>query len=181
MTTKPRATVEDLYEAQGKAELVNGELVHMSPTGDLPSRAASAIFMRLRQFEASAGGGRAYADNTGFLVRLPGRESFSPDAAFYGGPRSGGKFLEGAPVFAVEVRSEEDYGKRAEAKMAAKRRDYFAAGTKVVWDVDVLREELVRVFRAADPEDPRVFRRGEIADAEPAVPGFRMPVEEIFD
>jgi Uma2 family endonuclease len=139
MTAKPRATVEDLYESQGKAELVNGELVQMSPTGDSPSRAASAIFMRLRRYEASAGLGRAYADNTGFLVRLPGRESFSPDAAFYVGPRSGGKFLEGAPVFAVEVRSEEDYGKGAEVRTAAKRGDYFAAGTQVVWDVDVLR------------------------------------------
>ena len=181
MTTKPRATVEDLYEAQGKAELVNGELVHMPPTGDFPSRAATAIVVRLRQCEVSAAGGRAYADNTGFLVRLPGRESFSPDAAFYVGPRSGGRFLEGAPVFAVEVRSQEDYGKRAEATMAAKRGEYFEAGTQVVWDVDVLRGELIQVFRATDPENPTVFRRGEIAGAEPAVPGFRMPVDEIFD
>jgi hypothetical protein len=39
----------------------------------------------------------------------------------------------------------------------------------------------IRVFRATDPENPTVFRRGEIADAEPAVPGFRMPVDDIFD
>jgi hypothetical protein len=47
--------------------------------------------------------------------------------------------------------------------------------------VDVLRGELIRAFRATDPENPAVFRRGEIADAEPALPGFRMPVDDIFE
>ena len=59
--------------------------------------------------------------------------------------------------------------------------DYCAAGTKVVWDVDVLREGLVRVYRADDPEHPTMFHRGETADAEPAVPGWRMLVDELFD
>ncbi len=53
--------------------------------------------------------------------------------------------------------------------MAAKRRDYFAAGASVVWDVDVLRDEVVRVYRASGPENPTLYRRGEVAEAEPAV------------
>ena len=57
-----------------------------------------------------------------------------------------------APVFAVEVRSEGDYGPAAEREMAAKRADYFAAGTKVVWDVDLLSDDVVRVYRADSPE-----------------------------
>jgi Uma2 family endonuclease len=69
---------------------------------------------------------------------------------------------------------------RITAEMAAKRAEYFAAGTQVVWDVDVLRGELIRVFRANDPENPSTFRRGEVADAEPALPGFRIPVDDIF-
>jgi Uma2 family endonuclease len=76
--------------------------------------------------------GRVRADNLGFTVNLPNRRSFSPDVTFYVGPGTGGKFMEGAPVFAVEVRSEGDYGPQAEQEMAAKRRDYFAAGTLVV-------------------------------------------------
>jgi Uma2 family endonuclease len=48
------------------------------------------------------------------------------------------KFFEGAPVFAVEVRSEGDYGPAAERELAEKRADYFAAGTLAVWDVDLL-------------------------------------------
>jgi Uma2 family endonuclease len=96
------------------------------------------------------------------------------------GPRTRGKFLQGAPVFAVEVRSEEDYGPAAEREMAAKRRDYFAAGTQVVWDVDVLRSETVNVYRGSEPDQPTVYRRGEVAEAEPAVPGWTMPVDELF-
>ncbi|MDQ3706872.1 MAG: Uma2 family endonuclease [Chloroflexota bacterium] len=181
MKVRAEATIEDLYHVpeNGKAEIVNGELVLMSPTGDLPSSAAGAIYASLRQ-NARLTGGRAYTDNAGFIVNLPHRKSFSPDAAFYVGPRSGGKFLNGAPVFAVEVRSEGDYGPKAERAIAAKRADYFAAGTLVVWDVDVLRDEVVRVYRASDPGSPVVYHRGEVAEAEPAVPGWQMPVDELF-
>jgi Uma2 family endonuclease len=90
------------------------------------------------------------------------------------------KFFEGAPVFAVEVRSEGDYGSKAERQMAAKRADYFAAGTKVVWDVDLLSETVVRVYRASDPGNPKVYSRGEIAEAEPAVPGWTMRTDDLF-
>ncbi len=182
MSIKTQATIEDLYRVadNGKAELVNGELRLMSPTGDLPSRAGFRIAISLDAHAGRTGTGRAYPDNTGFVVNLPNRKSFSPDAAFYVGPPAGGKFLKGAPVFAVEVRSESDYGPHAEQEMAAKRRDYFAAGTLVVWDVDVLRSEIVRVYRASDPDDPTVYRRGEVAEAEPAVPGWSMPLEDLF-
>ena len=65
--------------------------------------------------------------------------------------------------------------------MTAKRADYFAAGTLVVWDVDLLSEEVVRVYRDGHPDRPAsVFRRGQSADAEPAVPGWVMPVDELF-
>ena len=181
MTAQTHATIQDLYNVaeDGKAEIVNGELVLMSPTGDSPGRAGGAIYASLRAHETKSPG-LAYPDNVGFKVNLPNRSSFSPDAAFYVGPRAGGKFLDGAPLFAAEVRSEGDYGRAAERAMAAKRADYFAAGALVVWDVDVLRDEIVRVYRASDPDQPVLYRRGEIAEAEPAVPGWRIAVDELF-
>lgn len=180
MSTKPRATIEDLYRVEGKAELVNGEIVEMPPSGDDPSRASLNISISLRQYELHTGQGRAYADGAGFRVHLPHRESFSPDAAYHLGPRTGMRFLEGAPVFAVEVRSEHDYGPAAERGMQEKRADYFACGTLVVWDVDLLSPDAIKSYKASDPDAPVVFRRGDIADAEPAVPGWRMAVEELF-
>ena len=90
------------------------------------------------------------------------------------------EFLEGAPIFAVEVRSKTIYGPAAEQAMAAKRTDYFACGTLVVWDVDLLTEDVVKVYRASNPDNPTIYRRGDIAEAEPAVPGWRMPVDDLF-
>jgi Uma2 family endonuclease len=181
MSTKVQATIEDLYALPHnvKAEIVNGEIVLMSPTGDMPGRAGGSIYVSLRQYEGKTPG-RAYPDNVGFRVNLPNRESFSPDVAWYIGPSTGMKFLDGAPIFAVEVRSEYDYGPVAERLMAAKRRDYFAAGTQVVWDVDLLGTAVIKSYDANSPNTPRVFRRGEIADAEPAVPGWRISVDELF-
>jgi Uma2 family endonuclease len=90
------------------------------------------------------------------------------------------RFLEGAPVFAVEVRSENDYGPNAEDAIAKKRADYFAAGTLVVWDVDLLGPGVIKSYDANDPENPKVFRRGDVADAEAAVPGWKIGVDELF-
>ncbi|HLG13374.1 MAG TPA: Uma2 family endonuclease [Blastocatellia bacterium] len=181
MTTKARATIQDLYDVSenAKAEIVDGEIILMSPTGDMPSRAGGTIYVSLRQHEGKTPG-RAYPDNTGFRVNLPNRESFSPDAAWYTGPPGGMTFLEGAPTFAVEVRSENDYGAGAEDAIAKKRADYFAAGALVGWDVDLLSPEVIKSYDATDPGNPRVFRRTQIADAEPAVPGWRINVDDLF-
>ena len=179
MSTKVEATIEDLYKVEGKAELVNGEIVHMSPTGGLPHYAARQITIALWLYETATGTGCAIGDNTAFVVNLPHRKSFSPDAAFYSGELTM-KFNEGAPIFAAEVRSDGDYGPRAERQMALKRDDYFAAGTLVVWDVDLLNDDVVRVYRASDPKTPMVYRRGQLAEAEPALPGWTMRVDDLF-
>ncbi len=180
MSKVKEATLDDLMNEPGKAELVGGEIVRMPPTGFLPGFAAMRILFSLHEYALTHRNGYAVGDNVGFAVDLPRRKSFSPDAAYYVGPHSGMKFLEGAPVFAVEVRSDGDYGKKAEQEMAEKRTDYFAAGTLVVWDVDMLGVDVVRVYRASDPGHPTLYRRGDVAEAEPALPGWRMPVEDLF-
>lgn len=180
MSTKVEATIDDLYHVPGKAELVDGEIVRMSPIGGKPNYAGGEIFASLREHARRTKIGRAVTDNAGFRVDLPRRKSFSPDVALYTGGDPGMKFFEGAPIFAVEIRSKNDYGPRAEHRMARKRADYFAAGTLIVWDVDLLGDDVVKGYHANDPEHPKVFRRGDIADAEPAVPGWRMTVDDLF-
>ena len=105
MSQKTEATVEDLYHVpdNGKAEIVNGELVLMSPTGYAPGYASGEIFASLREHVRRTKTGRAVPDNVGFTVDLPNRKSFSPNAAYYVGHPTGMKFIEGAPVFAAEV------------------------------------------------------------------------------
>ena len=179
MAVHREATIDDLYHVEAKAEIVNGELVLMPLSGGLHGFASLVIGASLLGYARRTKRGHAFGDSVGFIVNLPHRRSFGPDAAFCTQPLTK-KFVDGAPVFAVEVRSEEDYGLVAERAMAAKRADYFAAGTLVVWDVDTLKSEVVRVYRAGDPLMPTVYRRSELAEAEPAVPDWSMPVEDLF-
>jgi Uma2 family endonuclease len=173
--------VEKLYQTKGKAEIVNGEIIKFMSTGDEPSSAAFNIAVSLKNYQRQIGKGRAYTDNVGFIVNLPNRKSFSPDASFYTGERAGMKFLQGSPIFAVEVRSENDYGENAEKSIKQKRYDYFATGTKVVWDVDLLSEEVIKSYSSENPDLPQVFKRGEIANAESALPNWIFAVDDLFE
>jgi Uma2 family endonuclease len=182
--THTAATLDDLYRVDGNAELIGGAIVPLMPSGDAPSRAAFEIAVRLREYARRQGVGVAYPDGVGYAIDPPlpnGRQSFSPDASYHVGPRPQNpmRFLEGAPTFAVEVRSEGDYGSSAvEAALAGKRADDFAAGTLVVWDVDPL-AETITVYRS-DRSEAVIYGNGQVAEAEPAVPGWQVAVDEIF-
>ena len=180
-TVKTPATLDDLYHVPddgAKYELVNGELVKMAPTGDDPNYVAGEVYSSLRLYARRLGKGRARTDGVAYTVDLPRRQSFSPDASFSFG-RSGMKFVAGAPTFAAEVRSQSDYGATADREYAAKRRDYFAVGTEVVWDIDPIAHTVTK-YTADAPETPVIFHEGETADAEPALPGWTVAVADLF-
>lgn len=181
MATVVDTLVDQLYRTPEKAEIVHGRIIMMSPASDEHGYAGGEVFLSLREHVRKSGVGRAVPDNVGFLCNLSHRQSFSPDVAYYTGPRGRRKFYPQAPDFAVEIRSDDDYGPAGERKMAEKRADYFAAGTKVVWDVDLHSDDVVCVYRASQPDKPTVYRRGQQAEAEPAVPGWSMPVDALFD
>ena len=88
-------------------------------------------------------------------------------------------FIRGVPVFAVEVRSKNDYGPADEVAIAAKRSDYFEAGTLVVWDVDPV-ANTIRSYGKASPEEATLFVSGDNARAEPALPGWTLDVTKLF-
>jgi Uma2 family endonuclease len=183
MTIAPlgrEATLEDLWEFEGPAELINGEIVPMTGTQYGPGEAAFRIRLSLHNHALTRGGGHAISESVRFIMQTPRTQAFLPDVAWFVGEVAKAEVVYGAPALAVEVRSNGDYGRGAEREMAIKRDVYFAAGTLVVWDVDVLREGWIRVYHADDPENPVVFHQGEIADAEPAVPGWRFAVDELF-
>jgi len=180
-TVKTPATLDDLYHVPDDGytyELVNGKLVKMAPTGDDPNYVAGEVFSSLRLYARRLGRGRARTDGVAYTVDLPRRRSFSPDASF-SFHQSGMKFVAGAPLFAVEVRSESDYGATANREYAAKRQDYFAAGTAVVWDVDPIARTVTK-YTAGASETPVTFSEGEMAEAEPALPGWTVAVADLF-
>ena len=177
------ATLTDLDRTAEKAELIGGRIVTFLATGRKPNRVAFRICRSLDDHATLTGLGEADTDNMGFAVQLlpSGRETFSPDVSYHRGPFPANpmRFLNAAPHFAAEVRSENDHTPSAELEMADKHADYFLAGTEVVWDVDPI-AECIQVYRATDPEHPVIFRQGDIADAEPAVPGWSVAVDWIF-
>lgn len=47
-------------------------------------------------------------------------------------------------------------------------------------DGEIVLIEIVKCYTSEDPDEPRVFHRGQVADAEPALPGWSMPVDDLF-
>ncbi len=177
------ATFDDLMKVEGKAELIGGRIIELMASGRLHGRLTKRIVNSLDAFIGAPGGAEAFGDSVGYAIDPPlisGRQSFSPDASYYDGPWSDDtSFILGAPVFAVEVRSENDYGPAMDRAYADKRADYFEAGTLVVWDVDPDAETVTK-YESANPLAVTVFRPGDTADAEPAVPGWRLDVTALF-
>ncbi len=63
------------------------------------------------------------------------------------------------------------------AEIDQKRREYFAAGTKLVWIIDP-DAETVAVY--TNPEEATVLTRADTLDGGTVLPGFRLPLEELF-
>ena len=183
-TTVAPATLDDLMRFDGKAELIDGKIVPQMPNGMLHVRMSSRILSQLMAHVAGMNVGEAFGDALGYVFdsKLPsGRQSISPDVSYYAGllPDDQEGFVHGAPTLAVEVRSVNDFGPKMDAEYGAKRKDYFFAGTLVVWDVDP-RAKTVTKYAAADPLTPVVYAAGQVADAEPAVPGWALDIDALF-
>ncbi len=175
----PHGAPADFLAIPGKAEIVRGAVMHFSLAGGLSGWAGDQIFSSLCDYARRTKLGIAVGDNKAFVVNLPGRKSFSPNVAFHRGKMRSGYYF-GAPVFAVEVRNGLDYSNDSYGRVSAKIKDYFSAGTQVVWDVDVLVYGEVWVYRKDNPDERIVYGRGEKAEAEPAVPGWSVPVDDLF-
>jgi Uma2 family endonuclease len=182
MTTQE--LISELYHIDGQAEIVDGRIVRMPLHVPLVGCALMRIFLALYDHDPDEKFGYRLGAKVAYIIDLPHRKAFCPDLSIM--PRNqplGDEFPQGAPLFAVEARDPGQFDDVAEATRAAKRRDYFAAGTKVVWDVDVLsdpKHPVIRSYRADQPNDPQVFYVNDRATAEPALPGFSMPVANLL-
>jgi len=180
MSTKNFVTIEDLYKVEGQAELVNGKIVRMPLHGCYIGTAIDNLKANLYEYSKHGKKGYPLGSTVAYIVDLPHRKAFCPDLAFCTEGDFSMEFPVGAPIFAAEFRDPDNYGPAAERKILDKIRDYFDAGTQVIWDADVLQKGVVRVYRATDPDRPTIYRKGEIAEAEPALPGWSIPVDSLF-
>jgi Uma2 family endonuclease len=169
------AELERMPEDGWRYELVRGVLRRMSPAGYHHGRIALRIGGSLGQHVDDAALGAAYGAETGF--RLEENTVRAPDAAFVRTDRlprpSGPGFFPGAPDLAVEVISPTDTYSQVHEKVL----DWLDAGTRMVLVVDP-DCRVVTVYHARD--DVRVLTEGESIDGGGVVPGWRLPLAELF-
>jgi Uma2 family endonuclease len=171
-------TAEEFFEMGdiGRCELIDGEIVRMSPSGAEHGNVAMNLGAILRQFVKANGLGRVFAAETGF--KLAPRRVRAPDVAFVRSDRlTGGipkRFFDGPPDLAVEVVSPSDAWQDVEEKIE----DWLARGTRSCWVVDPKRR-LVMVYREGSHSIR--FDSNAVLTDEQILPGFSVPVVDVFD
>ena len=184
-TTQPSAgqllTAEDLVRmpnAGKQYELVRGVLRKMSPPSFRHSEITLNISVPLRTHVKANGLGRVGVGDPGFMLQRDPDLILAPDVAFLSNDRlpPGAKaegFLPGAPDLVGEVVSPGDTADEVEEKIE----DWLNMGCRMVVAVND-RRRTVTVHRPDRP--PRVLRGDEVLAGEDVVPGFRLPLPEIF-
>lgn len=183
MASKTRLTARDLWEqgeGDARRELVDGEVVEMTPAGGVHGRITSRIDRWLAEHVERQGGGEILVGDVGFVLNLPQdpERVRAPDVAFVSSSRlPEGQlphgFLQGAPDLAVEVLSPSDNPVQVQQKV----RDYLDAGARLVWVV-APEAKTVTVYRADG--SARLLRERDVLEGEGVLPGLAIPLAEVF-
>ena len=174
-------TAEELFELPDdgyRSELVDGEIIRMTPTGAEHGVLSIRIGRLLDEHVSAQGLGVCCGAETGFILRRDPDVVRSPDAAFVAAariPKTGipRTYWPFAPDLAVEVVSPSDGLAAVQARVA----EYLAAGTRLVWLVEPA-AEVVRVYRS--PHDLHVLRDDDELNGDDVLPGFRCVVKRLF-
>ncbi len=177
--TKPLLTAKDLQEMgeEGEfCELVDGELVKMSPSFLPEARVVRTILLLLGTFVAQHRLGEVFGPDLGY--ELTPHRVRAPDVSFvsaeklvaYDNPQ---EFAKVVPDLAVEVISPEvKYG-----YVQRKIRDYFEAGVRLLWIVD---PEMQTVTVYHSPIDLRILTTADALSGEEVLPDFSCMVVDLF-
>jgi Uma2 family endonuclease len=161
----------------GRCELVQGELIMMSPAGFEHGRIVNNLAWFLTTHVRANDLGIITGAETGFQLARDPDTVRAPDVGFLRNERAPidvvRGFFDGPPDLAVEVLSPEDRPRR----VAAKVREWIQAGCAEVWVVDPLQHE-VRIHRAGTAVVTR--RETEEIASPDLLPNFRLPVAAIF-
>ena len=185
-----RLTADDLWELQGSDpdvhgwELVDGELVEVSPANLPHGRVQSRLAHLMWNHVDRVGGGVVYTEG-GFVLEVPGdpERVRGPDVAFVshrtlaaagGEPAKG--FARMCPDLAAEVFSPSNLKDARDFQQ--KIVDYVDAGVRVVW---VLYPDS-RSALVHHPDGASRLLRGTDAalEGESVLPGFRLPLSDLF-
>jgi Uma2 family endonuclease len=178
MIATRRVTIDEFAEMQlqGVWELVDGEPIELSPAAGRSGWISANVVVLLANHVRPGRLGWVFSAETGFVLFNDRQTVRSPDAAVVLRDRlvaPPDNFVPLAPDLAVEVLSPSDRMVDAMSKITM----YLQAGVQLVWLVDP--ETLtVTVFR--QDAAPKSIGEGDTLDGGDVLPGFSVPVAEIF-
>ncbi len=182
MTTLDRPiTADELLEMPDdgfRYELVAGELRRLTPAGDAHGEIAATLSGLLFAHVRARGLGRVYAAETGFRLASDPDTVRAPDVAFVRRERVAATgriegFRSGAPDLAAEVVSPGDTHAEVEEKVF----DWLDAGCRLVLVV-LPQTRTVTCYRSRG--DIRVLVEGESLEGADVVPGWVLPISDLF-
>ena len=172
-------SAEQLLETPGlgRCELVRGELIMMTPAGEEHGGIVANLTGHLWSFVRQRKLGKLYGAETGFQIGREPDTVRAPDVAFVRAERVPPAplrgFFQAPPDLAVEVLSPSD---RA-SEVLDKVHQWLDAGCLAVWVVDPEKRPVSVYGR---PDRAITLAAGDELDGADVLPGFRLPVSEIF-
>lgn len=155
-----------------------GELVILAPTTIDTGWKNSDLNFFVNQWARSIKNGKVFDSST--LFTLPNGAKRSPDVAWVSGVRwnalpeeEKGRFAHLAPDFVIELRSKSDRLYDIQDKMT----EYRANGVRFGWLIDPF-EKRVHIYRPNG--EIEVLDDPETVSGEDVLPGFELPVREIW-
>ena len=166
----------------GRYELVEGEVVELSPVNDPHGAVAGYIVTAFNNYSRPRSAGWARVE-TGYWLHHDPDTVRGPDVSFRlrssserEVPSTG--FVPGAPDIAVEVVSPSNSAAQVERKVA----EYLAAGSQRVWVVYPATRTAARRVVVHHPGGTAItYSGGDVITDEELLPGFSLPLSEIFE
>ncbi len=165
-------------EVIGPCELVNGEIIPMSPGGSRHSEITGRACFLLESHNRVRRLGRVLTGAAGFIVRRGPDTVRGADVAFISYRRlpkdtqiTG--FLEVPAELIIEVLSDDTSWSEMETKIG----EYHTAGVDLVWMLD---PRTLTLHVCSPGASPVLLREADIASADPQMPGFSCRVADFF-
>lgn len=158
-------------------ELIDGRLSPMAPTGDAHGVRTMSLSAYISIYVLNNDLGRCYAAETGFLVARNPDTVLAPDFAFVAKHRLPSspsmKFVPLAPDLVLETRSPSDRPKAVAAKVAR----WQSFGVRLVLELDPS-ARILTVFQF--DAEPRTLTLDDSLDGGDVLPGFTLPMRQLF-
>jgi Uma2 family endonuclease len=158
-------------------ELIDGRIVPLTPTGHVHGSIEARLTVSLGIYARESGRGQVLSGEVGLYIRRNPDTVRAADLLYISHSRfsrnPGKSYLEVAPELVVEVLSPQDRWSEVMEKLS----DYFEAGVDRAWVVD---PRTRRVFAYRSLAGVEVFEGEDVLRDEEILPGFALPVAELF-